>query len=432
MISSRKTRPGVVALLICIFLLALALRGMAFLRFKDNMALSGDARNYWLMSHQLADTGIYGYWYDGNPYGGSPGVSNARVMPGYPLLLTLVYKILGDSWRQITAVRLIQAFLGSLSALLAFAAVRRIFGKDLPAVLTALLVAVYPPYVLSCTLLLTEVLALFTMLLYFYIAAAAFDTGSRFLHVLAGIAFGLHILVRPTMLPLFVLPFICLAISGRKRNTVSFAGRGSLARPFTMRKVWRIFALQLAGFVAVMAPWWIRNIVSLGSLIITAKGDGNAFLAGTYPYWQDYLKDIPESVRGVNDAQREWGIRRIINGLRNDPWLYVKWFIWGKTKYTFENPYLANMVPEIKNIQEYIHRMIIYAGIPGIIWHSIKDRKGFCLYLYGLVFLAIHLMFVPDPRYAYQLMFFLMTGAAFLVNQIYELVRPSRPQRVRF
>ena len=39
---------------------------MAFLRFKDNIGLSGDTKNYWLMSHQLADTGIYGYWYDGS------------------------------------------------------------------------------------------------------------------------------------------------------------------------------------------------------------------------------------------------------------------------------------------------------------------------------------------------------------------------------
>ena len=132
MINKRKTNPVLWAVLICIFLLALALRGMAFLRFKDNMGLSGDAKNYWLMSHQLADTGIYGYWYDGNPYGGSPGVSNARVMPAYPVFLALVYKVLGDPWRQITAVRLIQAVIGSFSALLAFGVVRRVFGKTFP------------------------------------------------------------------------------------------------------------------------------------------------------------------------------------------------------------------------------------------------------------------------------------------------------------
>lgn len=416
-----RTRPALWAVLIFIFLLALALRGMAVMRFKDNMGLTGDARNYWLMSHQLADTGIYGYWYDGNPYGGFPGVSNARVMPAYPVILALVYKVLGDPWRQITAVRLIQAFLGSLSALLAFAFVRRVFGKDLPAVLTALLVAVYPSYVLSCTLILTEGLGLFTMLVYFCIAAAAFDTEKKFLHFLSGAAFGLHILVRPTLLPLFIVPFVYLAIGGRKRQYTSYgAVRGSLAG--TMK----VFALQLAGFVVIMAPWWIRNIITLGTLVITAKGDGNAFLAGTYPYWQDYFQDIPESIKGVNDAQREWGIKRIINGLKTDPWLYIKWFTWGKTRHIFEKPYLVNLAPEIKRLAETIHGMIICMGIPGMIWHSIRNIKGFCLYFYGLIILGIQLMFIPDTRYAYQMMFFIMVGAAFLVNQLWELIKPPR------
>lgn len=424
MTDKRSMRPALRAVLIGIFLLALVLRGLAFLRFKDSMGLSGDARNYWLMSHQLADTGIYGYWYDGNPYGGSPGVSNARVMPGYPLFLTLVYKAVGDPWRQITSVRLIQAVVGSLSALLAYASVRRIFGKELPAVLTALLVAVYPPYVLSCTLLLTEVLGLFTMLLFFYISALAFDTDRKFLHFLAGVAFGLHILVRPTMLPLFIMPFIYLAISGRRRRgAAGFRNAGRLSGTYTMGEIAKLFVLQLAGLVLVMAPWWIRNYVTLGSLILTAKGDGNAFLAGTYPYWQDYFKDIPESIKGVNDAQREWGIQRIINGLKTDPWLYIKWFTWGKTQHTFAAPYLINLVPEMKRVQEVVHSLILYMGIPGMIWHSIRDIRGFYLYLYGLIFLGLHLMFVPDTRYAYQLMFFIMVGAAFLVDQVWELVK---------
>lgn len=427
MVNRRKIKPYLWTILICIFLLALILRGMAFLRFKDNMGLTGDAKNYWLMSHQLADTGIYGYWYDGNPYGGSPGVSNARVMPGYPLFLTLVYKVLGDPWRQITAVRLIQAVFGSLSSLLAFATVRRIFKKDLPAVLTALLVAIYPPYVLSCTLILTEGLGLFTMLIYFYIAALAFDTGRKSLHLLSGIAFGLHILVRPTLLPLFIVPFIYLFISGRKKQGLSYyTDPNTLTAPFTIGKIGKVFALQLTGLVAVMAPWWIRNIVSLGTLIITAKGDGNAFLAGTYPYWQDYFQDIPESIKGVNDAQREWGIRRIIEGLKTDPWLYIKWFTWGKTQYTFQTPYLTYLVPEMKRFQELIHSQILYGGIIGMIWHSIKNIRGFYLYFYGLIILGLQLMFIPDPRYAYQIMFFIMVGAAFLVNQIYELIRTLR------
>ena len=61
-----------------------------------------------------------------------------------------------------------------------------------------------------------------------------------------------------------------------------------------------------------------------------------------------------------------------------------------------------------------------------MIWHSIKNIRGFYLYFYGLIILGLQLMFIPDPRYAYQIMFFIMVGAAFLVNQIYELIRTLR------
>ena len=425
-----KIRPSIKVLILVIFILALVLRGMAFLKFKDNMALSGDAKNYWLMSHQLADTGIYGYWYDGNPYGGTPGVSNARVMPGYPVFLAAIYKNIGDPYLQITAIRLLQAILGSLSALLAFAVVRRIFKKDLPAVLTALFVAVYPPYILSSTVILTEVPGLFTMLLYFYIAAIAFETGKKSLNVLAGAAFGLHILIRPALLPLFIVPFAYLLISGVKRKehyALKGTFRGKADRgPLTARKVGLYFLLQLMGFVVVMAPWWIRNLITLGAFILTAKGDGNALLAGTYPYWQDFMKDNPENIKGVNDAQRAWGIQRIIAGLKTDPGLYIKWFTLGKTDFTFAKPYLAYLLPEM-TVQMLIHKVIIFSGVLGMIWHSIRSIKGFYFYLYGLILLGLQLLFVPDPRYAYILMFFVMVGSAHLVSNLWELIRRRMP-----
>ena len=423
-----RMKPSIKVLILVIFILALVLRGMAFLQFKDNMALSGDAKNYWLMSHQLADTGIYGYWYDGNPYGGSPGISNARVMPGYPVFLTVIYKIVGDPYLQITAVRLLQAIIGSLSAVLAFYLVRSIFKKDLPAVLAALLVAVYPPYVLSSAVILTEVLGLFTMLLYFQLAIIAFETGNKFLNVLTGAVFGLHILIRPTLLPLFIIPFIYLLISGvKKQSPMKGTFRGMAFRgPLTVRKVCFFFLLQLIGFTVVMAPWWIRNLVTLGAFILTAKGDGNALLAGTYPYWQDFMKDNPENIKGINDAQRAWGIQRILTGLKTDPVLYIKWFTLGKTDYTFTKPYLAYLLPEM-TVQMLIHKVILFSGVLGMIWHSIRSIKGFYFYLYGLILFGLQLLFVPDPRYAYILMFFIMVGAAHLVSNLWELIRRREP-----
>lgn len=407
---SKKT---LLLLLAGIFILALLLRGLAFMRFKDDMYLQGDARNYYLMSHQLADTGIYGYWYDGNPNGGSPGVSNARVTPGYPLFLTAVYAIIHDPYLHITAVRLIQAILGSLSALLGFIFVKRLFKNDWMGLFTALLIAIYPPYIFSATLLLTEVTGLFTMLLYFCMAIIAFESGKKWHHFLAGVAFGIHVLIRPALLPLFIIPFIYLLLVPRYQRK-----HPDTPQTLSMRKISGMFLLQLGGFVLVMAPWWIRNVVSLGSLILTAKGDGNALLAGTYPYWQDYFKDIPESIKGVNDAQREWGINRIIKGFTTDFWLYFKWFTFGKIGYTLSTPYLSYLVPDLKLIMGLLHKGILFSSLVGMIWHAVKSIKGLGFYFYGLIILGLQLLFVPDPRYAYLLMFFLMVGSAFFAERL--------------
>lgn len=408
-------KKRILILLTVIFILALGLRFLAFLKYKDYMELSGDARNYWLMSHQLADTGIYGYWYDGNPYGGTPGVSNARVTPGYPLLMTAVYKIVGNPWLQITAMRLLQIVMGSLTAILGYFFVKKLFGKDWAGVLTAFLIAIYPPYILSSTLILTEASGLFTMLLYFCMAAIAFDSGKKLHHAFAGLAFGIHIMIRPTLLPLFILPFVYLLLNLRFRKEGDKGAHTDKAT-YDFKRILQAFLLQLAGFLAIMLPWWIRNVITLGALILTAKGEGNALLAGTYPYWIDFWKDVPEEIKGVNDAQRTFGIQRILKGLQSDFWLYVKWFTLGKTDYMFAKPYLVHLLPELDKLQFHLHKGILFTGVMGMIWHSIRHIKGLGFYLYGLVILGLQLLFVPDPRYAYQLMLFIIIGAAWILG----------------
>ncbi|NLE26478.1 MAG: hypothetical protein GX625_14260, partial [Clostridiaceae bacterium] len=156
---SKKLNRKTLIFLSLIFILALGLRAVVFLKQMNVMNLSYDPRNYWIMSHQIVDDGIYGYAYD------TPsGVPNARVMPGYPLFLVAVYKILGDKFLQITAVRLLQVIASCFSVLLGFLFVKNAFKNDLAALLTALFMAIYPTYVLSTVMLLTETLALFTML----------------------------------------------------------------------------------------------------------------------------------------------------------------------------------------------------------------------------------------------------------------------------
>ncbi len=421
---SKKLNRKTLAFLLLILMLALGLRARVFSKQMNNMNLSYDPKNYWIMSHQMVDDGIYGYAYD-EP----SGEPNARVMPGYPLFLAAVYKLLGDKYLQITVVRLLQVIISSLSVLLGFLFVKKAFKYDLAALLTALFMAIYPTYVLSTVMLLTETLALFTMLIYFCLSLYAFESGKKGINLITGIAFGIHLMIRPALLPLFIFPFIFALISkpnchseqseeSSRSNQRSFTtlrsvqddmgGRHSVQdnskvchserseessqptirqknRPLVSirqknRPLVSMFLFQLIGLVLVMSPWCIRNTLVLGKFILMAEGSGNAFLAGTYPYFKDYMLDVAEEMRGNNDLQMAYGIERLINGLKTDFWLYLKWFTIGKTAYIFHEPYLSRLLMNSEAPSLVIHFSILIPGVIGSIIHAVKSIKSFWFY----------------------------------------------------
>ena len=417
---SKKLNRKTLIILSLIFILALGLRARVFSKQMNMMNLSYDPRNYWIMSHQIVDDGIYGYAYDA-----PSGVPNARVMPGYPLFLAAVYKILGDKFLQITAVRLLQIIASCFSVLLGFLFVKKAFKNDLAALLTALFMAIYPTYVLSTVMLLTETLALFTMLLYFCLSLYAFESGKKVINLLTGVAFGVHLMIRPALLPLFIFPFVFVLISGRliKSDGSSAQETGANGASFTLASLSRMFIFQLIGLLMVMVPWWIRNIVTLGSFILTAEGSGNPFLAGTYPYFQDYMLDLTDEIRGNNDLQMAYGIKRLIEGLKNDFWLYIKWYTIGKTAHIFKEPYLSRLLMNSEAPSLVIHFSILIPGVVGSIIHAVKSIKSFWFYFYGLTILGLQLMFVPDPRFAYLIVFFIIVGAAHLISYITDLIK---------
>ncbi len=421
----RKSNRTILIFLSLILLLALGLRLVVFSKQMNNMSVSYDPRNYWIMSHQIVDDGVYGYAYD------TPsGESNARVTPGYPLFLAAVYKIIGDKYLQITAVRLLQIIMSTLSVVLGFLFVKKAFKNDLAALLTALFMAIYPTFALSPVMLLTETMALFTMLLYFYLALYAFESGKKAINLITGIAFGIHVLVRPALLPLFIFPFIFCLLSSKsaKKSYVaqtfaqSESGATNTKRPY-IRTLGLMFVFQLIGLVIVMAPWWIRNVAVLGQFTLTAEGSGNPFLAGTYPYFQDYFKDVTAEIKSSNDSQMAFGIKRLFDGLVTDPILYIKWYTLGKTAYIFNEPYLSRLSMNSQVPSIVIHFSILIPGVIGAVFHAIRSMKSFWFYFYGLAILGLQLMFVPDPRFAYLIMFFIIVGAAHLISNILNLIR---------
>lgn len=396
-----------IAILVLIILIGLALRFSVFLKeLHDFSNITGDAKNYVNMSQQIVDDGIYGYG-----LGHKSGVSNAYVTPGYPLFLSMVYALIHNTYRQITLVRMLQVLIGAIFIpLLAFLWVRRLFGRDSIALLTAFFTAIYPTYILSAVYVLTESCSLAAMLLYFYFQTLALQERKPYLNILSGVAFALNILIRPTMLPLFILPFISAYFTTFKSDR---------------KLLIRLFAITAAAFAAVMLPWWVRNILVLHKLILLSSGSGDPLLAGTYPYMTDLFKDYLAAK--VKSSESAYAKKRIIEGFSSQPLLYLKWYTIGKMQFLFRDPWLWKTPPYNTalgdQLMRYTHKMFKYLGVLGSCVGMLIKRIFININIYALLMLGLLLIFIPVNRYAYHLMFFLMTASAFIIIYFADFLR---------
>jgi 4-amino-4-deoxy-L-arabinose transferase-like glycosyltransferase len=371
---SRKTAWCLAA----IVLLALALR-LWLLGRMGPPAPSPDAENYAAMARQLLDRGVYGYMSE---------QPNAYVTPGYPLFLTAIFALGGTEG----TVRIIQAVLGALT-LVPLALIARDAAGDRAAVVTALILALYPAWLRAPAYLLTEVLFTFTFSLFLWVQVRAVARGTARWALLAGLTLGLAVLVRPVLAPLLPLPW--------------------LYRMWEERSIhpWRPALWALAGFALAMLPWWVRNLAVLGKPILFATQTGNPILGGMDPYdlWQGKLWSGVGSDTG-DQLRRAGEIFAWL--LREHPWLTLRWFTVGKFSRIFLNPWLAWEFPTLV----HLHSPVVTFGWAGAL-AGLRHRAVRPLSLVLILLTIIQLAFIPESRYAYPLIGLLaITGSLALVR----------------
>lgn len=372
---SRKTAWALAVVIIG----ALALRLWLLQRLEPPVA-APDAENYSIMARQLLEKGLFGY---------KSEQPNAYVTPGYPLFLTIIYALGGTS----QTVQIIQVFLGALT-LLPLALLARETAGERAAVITAILLTFYPGWLRAPAYLLTEVLFTFLFSTYLWVQWRAVKEGKWLWPLLAGVTLGLAVLVRPVLAPLLPLPWLYLMWQERS------------IRP------WRSALWACGGFVLVLLPWWIRNVVVLDQLILFATQTGNPILGGMDPYdlWQGKL--WAEVGGDTGDQMRKAG-EIFAWLLREHPWLTLRWFTIGKFSRIFLNPWLAWEFPTL--IQ--IHTPIVTLGWVGALAGLGRRQAMQPLSLVLVLLTVIQLAFVPESRYAYSLIGLLaITGSLALVR----------------
>ncbi len=382
-------------LLILVLLLALILRLYVLICYPSLINLSHDAKRYDFMARQLNETGVYSYGGLGE-VGGTP-TPNAYVTPGYPLFLVLIYKLVGMEYR-LVAVRFIQALLSVATVGLFFLIAKRI--KDYKVgLVTALLMAVYPTFILAPETILTEVLSVFFLALYIYLQMLAFGKNNYFLYFITGLVFAASVLVRPALFPILFIPFVYNFWKTRDIHLLKF------------------FLVTFTGFALLMLPWTIRNMIVIGQPALFSTHIGDPLLGGVDPY---FSKNIYEVTQG---DKFNAGVRTILKGFLNEPLLYLRWFLFGKFAILFYRQWIvvsprSIYADEFQFIMNISHYLIVILGWLGVIL-SIRRPSLRLISLLILCITAIYLIFIPEPRFAFASMHLLCIPAAYIVVDLF-------------
>lgn len=359
--------------------------------------LEWDQLEYTKTAIQLLEKGIYAY---------RDTVPNTLVTPGWPVLLAGIYHIVGyvPLDPALMAVRVFNCFFAIGAIWFIYLIGCRLF-HPLTGLISALFAAVYPSYVWSASLILTEVpfLTIFTAMLYMQIRIIQENKLGD--HIIMGLLLGLCVLIRPNVLPLAIVPYLFLWTKVRLH-------------------LWKHALWGAAAFAVVMSPWWIRNLVAFHEFIFIAKGEaGNPFLGGTDPYFRG---TIDWSKVDEKDQFAE-GVRRIRQGLAEDPFLWIRWMTVGKLLVFFKTMWVGSYpfsVPDwYYQLLVKVHQCLLYAG--GLTLAIFSFRKFAVRYLAVclLIFLGVHLLFIPVDRYLYGMLPFFMLATAYFLTSVLFLIR---------
>lgn len=178
-----------------------------------------------------------------------------RAGPAYEFFLAGIYKVFGHRYEAVWAT---QALLHALTAWLLFLIARRIFTSEKAGLLAALLFGLHPDLIEISAMLMTETVYLFfiTLVVFVFVGVCRSKNGLGCQSIILGTVAGLAVLTRPTVI-LFLLPILFFYI---------------------FKKEFRSGGVFLFVFIAVLAPWAIRNYLIYHQFILTT-------LTGSFNLW---------------------------------------------------------------------------------------------------------------------------------------------------
>lgn len=258
-----------------------------------------------LATELVLDAATYDRWARTIVFGGEAVTVRLMQAPLFPWFIAAIYKLFGPS---LTAVRLIQALMGTATCAFVISITHGLFRSRAAALISGALAALYLPLIFYEGVLVPVTLTIFLNM--FSIAILASDRRGpagfgRLL--LSGILLGASIAAKP--IAVLLVPFVALHLFFISR----IKGAPGATRPFRRTSAGTL--TFLAGLVIAIAPVTIRNAAISGEFVPVTTGGGISYYLGNNPeangfyavptYEKIYLGATPEDQMRIIEAVAE-------------------------------------------------------------------------------------------------------------------------------
>ncbi|WP_421119982.1 ArnT family glycosyltransferase [Aquihabitans daechungensis] len=311
------------------------------------------------------------------------GDPTAYYPPGYPWFLGIVTWLskpfTDEPW---LAAGLVQAVLGGATVVLVASVAKRLAGP-VPALVAAVLYALYPNLVFHTGALLGETLYNFLFLAFLaLLLSRPWDAAFSYARIFGcGVLLGLAVMVRP--ISLAVIPVVVLCwLAARKDHRVTL----------------RWTAALLAGVVLCIVPWTIRNQVRLHAFVPISTNTGDNLCIGhadgatgaftpldacTTEY--EFLDGLPAEL-GSDKAKQRIAFRGMVDNIDREPWLlwrrtYYMWVrdgdhdgLFAVQSYRQDRWMALSTEARLIALADWVYWLVTAAGIVGLV--QLARRRG--------------------------------------------------------
>lgn len=366
-------------------------------------------------------------WYDDRAWEMARGLGFGHPHPtayrsvGYPVFLAAIYLPAGHS---ILAAKLGQVLITSLFPLVIFGLVKTT-GNLAAAKLSALAIAVYPPYIFSTSLLASENIYSPVLWLSLLIIYNGWREKKRGLYLWGGLVLGLAVAIRSQGI---LLPPLLLAA-------------GLVAGADTPKRLVSAFLIVIVSSLAVNLPWGIRNYLVFGKFKpFTTNG-------GMVLYYNSASGSVVEGraldgvwlEQGYNEAERDSKFFRLaLREIAADPMLPIRrapskfaryfgpselWLAQYNLRETSRDLRFESLVYNFVNYLSSSGYVILFLlFLAGLVGGSVKNPlRGYMVMVivYSLLLVAI---FHGAPRFRHHLIpAYAVFAAAFAADKLKKL-----------